>query len=82
MPYHQSKIPKGIVGEVSKIKEEVLELEDAMHQRNPVMALVELSDICAAISEFLEKYHPSLKIYDIIVMSEATRSAFKDGSRK
>ncbi len=82
MPYHQTKITKGIVGEVSKIKEELQELEDALQQNNPVMALVELSDICAAIIEFLEKHHPSLKIIDIITMAEATRSAFKDGSRK
>lgn len=82
MPYHKIKIPKGIVGEFSKIKEEVCELEDAILQENKVMALVEMTDICAAMSEYLLKYHPSITINDLIIMSEATRSAFKDGSRK
>lgn len=45
------------------------------------MALIELSDMCGAISLYLEKHHPSINIEDLLVMSEATASAFQDGTR-
>lgn len=47
--YHKKKIKKGTLGEISKIKEEILELEDALEQKNKIMALVELSDLFGAI---------------------------------
>lgn len=43
--YHKTEIPKGKFGEFSKIKEEFLELEDAVNQDDLVMQLCEMSDI-------------------------------------
>lgn len=82
MGYHLKKIKKGIIGEVSKIQEELDELKDALEQKNKVMALVELSDIILAMKLFLNKNFKGIKLRDIITMSEATDRAFKDGSRK
>lgn len=82
MGYHVRSIKKGQTGEISKIREEVDELEDAVEQGTTLMALLELSDIIGAITLYLEKHHPSLSVYDLIKMADRTRSAFEDGSRK
>lgn len=79
--YHTRKIEKGELGEVSKIREELEELEDAIAQGSPVMALIELSDIVGAISEFLRKHHPSITIDDLCTMANITRRAFLNGRR-
>jgi len=81
MGYHKAKIVKGKYGESSKIKEEIEELQDAERQSNRIMALVELSDIVGAIQGYLERQHPSITMQDLIIMSNATRSAFMDGTR-
>ena len=80
MGYHKNKIPKGVLGEVSKIDEEYLEFKDALESENPVMALLELSDLLGAISEFSRKQH-NIGLQDLIKMSDATKSAFEDGTR-
>ena len=80
--YHKAKIPKGQLGEFSKIKEEVLELEDALDQNNHIMALVELSDLYGAIKLYLEKHHPSIKIEDLKEMNDATARSFMIGHRQ
>lgn len=82
MGYHVRNIKKGQTGEISKIREEVDELEDAVEQGATLMALLELSDIIGAITLYLGKHHPSLSVYDLIKMADRTRSAFEDGSRK
>lgn len=82
MGYHTHPINKGTPGEPSKIQEEFEEFKDAIAQESKLMALIELSDILGAISLYLEKYHPSLDIYDLAQMASLTRSAFQDGSRK
>ena len=82
MGYHKAKIKKGVVGEVSKIQEEIDELKDALSQNNRVMALVELSDMCGAISAFLDKHFQSISMQDLLTMAAATKSAFEDGSRQ
>jgi len=82
MGYHSVPIPKGIVGEISKIEEELAELKDAMNQKNRIMALVELADLFGAISLYLEKEFPSFDMQDLFVMSQATISAFREGTRK
>jgi hypothetical protein len=82
MGYHLSDIPKGVAGEISKIKEELSELEDAMNQKNRIMALVELSDLFGAISLYVEKHFPGFDMQDLYLMAETTKSAFIDGSRK
>lgn len=80
MGYHNKIIPKGVLGEFSKIREEFLEAEDAIEQNNKVMILIELSDLLGAIEQYTVKYNITLE--DLIVMKDATKRAFKDGSRK
>jgi hypothetical protein len=80
--YHKREIKKGIIGELSKIYEEVEEIKDAEEQGIDIMLLVELSDMIGATQLYLEKYHPSITIEDLIKMSEVTQRAFKSGGRK
>jgi hypothetical protein len=80
--YHKAKIPRGELGEFSKIKEEVLELEDALDQDNKIMALVELSDLYGAIKLYLKKHHKGVKIKDLKTMNDATARSFMMGHRK
>lgn len=82
MGYHKRQIKKGTFGEISKIREELEELEDAAEQGNRIMALCELSDILGAISGYLEKYHSGITMQDLATMATSTRRAFKDGTRK
>lgn len=79
--YHIRDIPRGEVGDVSKIKEEVLELEDAIEQGVRVMQLCELSDIILAIRRNLELHHPGFTLDDLIQMANVTERAFADGTR-
>jgi hypothetical protein len=81
MGYHIKKIKKGILGESSKILEEVLELQDAEDQNCKIMALVELSDLIGAISLYLKKNYPDISLDDLVKMSEITARAFKSGDR-
>lgn len=80
MGYHKNKIPKGILGEFSKIKEEFLEAEDAIEQSNNIMLLVELSDLIGAIESYCENNH-NITLEDLLIMNKATKNAFKDGTR-
>ncbi len=80
MGYHIRTIPKGKLGETSKIREELEELEDALEQNNKIMALLELSDLYGAIKAMAEKLGVSME--DLRIMQESTESAFKDGTRK
>lgn len=82
MGYHLDKIPKGEIGESSKILEEVLELQDAEKQNAKIMALVELSDLLGAVQLYLEKHHPGVSLEDLMIMSQITQRAFKSGARK
>lgn len=79
--YHLAEIPRGELGESSKILEEVLELQDAEQQEAKIMQLVELSDIIGSIALYLEKHHPSTSIDDLIIMSRITKRAFENGRR-
>lgn len=72
MGYHTRKIPKGEIGEFSKITEEYQELEDANLQKDPVLELCELSDLIGAIEEYsLNKYNISLN--ELISFSNKTK---------
>ena len=82
MAYHKKDIEKGVIGDSSKIREELEELLDAESQDNKVMALIELSDIIGSIEMYLEKRYPSISVEDLIIMARATISSFKDGTRK
>jgi len=80
MGYHSKEIERGKFGEFSKIKEEFLEAEDALEQNNPIMLLVELSDLIGAIEGYCLKNH-NISIDDLLKMKEATKKAFNDGTR-
>ena len=81
MGYHKRKIEKGVYGHFSKIKEEMDELLDAHEQGNPIMELIEISDLIGAIEAYtLGNYN--ITVHDILVMKNATQSAFESGDRK
>jgi hypothetical protein len=79
--YHLKDIPKGKIGEVSKIQEEVLELEDAETQGIRIMQLVELSDIYGSIDLYLKNHFPDISMDDLADMSRVTQRAFINGKR-
>lgn len=79
--YHISDIPRGVLGELSKIQEELSEAVDADEQSCSVMVLIELSDMVGAVDAYLEKYHPTISIGDLLKMAEITKRAFKSGAR-
>lgn len=75
-PYHTKPLLKGIYGEASKIIEECDEFVDAyFDQENDLMALCELSDIIGAIDGFLKKYHPTITLETLILMSKSIQNA-------
>ena len=80
MGYHIRKIKKGVIGEISKIREELDELDDAMDQKCKIMAFVELADLYGAIESFAAKHN--LTMDDLRKMSDITKRAFNDGTRK
>lgn len=79
--YHLDRIPKGTVGEATKIHEEALEFMDAVAQGAEVMALVELSDLHGAVEAYLARHHPSVSISDLATMARITQRAFRNGHR-
>lgn len=81
MTYHITKIEKGVIGEFSKIEEELNEAKDALEQNCSIMLLVELSDMIGAIESYLEKYHPTITVDDLKKMSNITKRAFLTGQR-
>jgi hypothetical protein len=79
--YHLTKIERGEIGEISKIKEEFAEFLDATTQGVAIMQLVELSDLFGAVETWLEKYHPNVTLNEVVKMKDVTRRAFKNGHR-
>lgn len=81
--YHKREIKKGIVGSISKIREELEELEDAAEQGNLIMCLCELSDIWLAMDRYIQnKFGGEFAMDDIACMARATERAFDSGHRK
>lgn len=80
--YHSMDIDKGVLGESSKVLEEAWEFADAVEQHNPVMALVELSDLYGAMREYLSRHHPTVTLSDLETMADATRRSFIVGHRQ
>lgn len=60
MKFHKREIPRGVYGELSKIKEELEEAYDAEEQKQDLMLLIELADIVGAAAGVSEKYGMSL----------------------
>lgn len=81
MAYHLKEIPKGKIGEFSKIKEEFLELEDAVIQKDKILQICELTDLIGAIKLFsLNNF--CLSLDDLINFNKKTEDAFLQGKRK
>lgn len=79
--YHLSEIPKGELGELSKLREELDEAIDAEAQGCRLMVLVELSDMLGAIRLYLERHHPGYTLDDLQTMADITRRCFENGHR-
>jgi hypothetical protein len=79
--YHAREIKKGELGKASKITEEYEEFLDAKEQDNPVMELVELSDLLGAIEAYTKRKY-NLDLGDLMAMTRATQRAFQNGHRK
>lgn len=79
--YHLKQIKKGSIGEISKIQEEIDELQDAHNQQSKIMELVELSDLVGAIKLYLIKHHPATRLADLEIMADITARAFQNGHR-
>lgn len=80
MSYHVKYIPKGEYGELSKIIEEVAELQDAHEQDCMIMELCELADLIGAIEAYTVKHH-NKTLNDLITFSRITKRAFESGHR-
>lgn len=80
--YHIEEIKKGVLGESSKILEEINELIDSEKQDCRVMSLVELSDIIGAVESYLNNKFPSITVSDLMRMSAVTKRAFRNKHRK
>lgn len=80
--YHLVDIPKGELGQISKILEEAAELQDAASQNCEIMVLLELSDLIGAVHAYLQNKHPSMSLEDLVIMSSITSRAFRAGVRK
>lgn len=80
MGYHLKTIQKGVLGQTSKIREELEELEDAIEQNVKIMALVELSDLYGAVKAMAATLGTTME--ELKAMQEVTARAFQDGSRK
>ena len=79
MGYHTSHIEKGELGEFSKIKEEFLELQDAVDQGVKGLIVCELSDLYGAMEEYVKRFNMTME--DVRAFSDLTKSAFADGER-
>jgi len=80
MSYHKREIKKGVYGQFSKVLEEADEVLEAQEQSNKIMELVELSDLYGALEEYIHNSY-SMTMEDLKIMSDATKRAFKSGSR-
>jgi hypothetical protein len=79
--YHLRAIEKGVLGEPSKVREELEEFLDAEEQGVAIMALVELADLIGAVEAYLASKHPSISLEDLRAMSNVTKRAFVNGRR-
>lgn len=79
--YHLRQIERGVLGDPSKIREELDEFMDSIEQGVSIMALVELADLLGSVEAYLAKHHPSIALADLKAMSDVTKRAFQNGRR-
>ena len=77
MGYHKKFIPKGTLGEISKISEEYYEFEDAVDQGCKILIICELCDMIGAIEAYAKNYN--LTLSDLLKIKNLTKSAFEEG---
>jgi phosphoribosyl-ATP pyrophosphohydrolase len=68
MGFHRNIITRGIYGELSKVREELEEAEDAIQQGQTLMLLVELADIVGACAGVAAKH--GLSINDLVAFAQ------------
>jgi hypothetical protein len=69
--FHKRPIEtRGVVGEISKIREELEEVEEALEQGDSMLVLVEVVDLLGAVHAFLVKrYGPTLGLPEMLNFS-------------
>lgn len=72
MSLHVRPIPRGTYGELSKVREELEEAEDAQEQGLDLMLFMELADIIGAVEGVAAKYGITL---DQLLAWQRARSA-------
>lgn len=77
--YHTIKISKGVLGESSKIREELEELQDAESQGVKILIHCELADLYGALRECAATHGLTMK--DLESMIDLTANAFRQGCR-
>jgi len=77
--YHTVEIAKGVLGQSSKIREELDELLDAEKQGVKILIHCELADLYGALRECASTY--GLTMRDLESMVNLTAEAFKAGDR-
>lgn len=80
MGYHIAEIKKGVLGQPSKIQEELDELNDAIRQDNTILAACELADLYGALRAAAIEL--GYCMVELETMADATESAFRSGERK
>lgn len=90
MTYHLRHIPKGTLGEWSKVEEELDEFLEALEQNAAVMALIELSDLYGAVDVFCTMHYNrtlqaiaknEYKSYTFTNISPTTADTIRDAIR-
>lgn len=76
--YHLTPIPKGMLGEISKIDEELAELKDAITQGDKILSIIELSDLYGAIQFFAQSTF-GLEMDDLKNFSDKTIKVKSNG---
>lgn len=77
--YHAVKIAKGVIGESSKIQEELDELKDAEDQGVRILVACELADLYGALRDYAERRGYTME--DLRGMATLTKAAFEKGYR-
>lgn len=66
MGYHLKEIRKGVYGELSKVREEMDEMMDAVEQQSKILILIELCDYYGALEEYCKINNIEMKsIYSV-----------------
>lgn len=65
---HKNRIPLGVDGEFSKIREEYLELEDAHEQKKAYFTIIECADLITSVGSFSWRQY-KIPFFLIIVLA-------------